>query len=96
MSRSSYLLTPYRGLSQWSVRSPIRPLRPVRENLLESEQLCLLRTLCLLKTSSTAQSSTFPRFGASSPVPMLHLLYALFATARSSLKPQRELECPGY
>jgi hypothetical protein len=49
------------------------------------------RELCLLKTSSTAQSLTFPRSGASSPTPMLHLLYVLLATARSSLKSQREL-----
>jgi hypothetical protein len=47
--------------------------------------------LCLLRTSSTAQSVTFPRSGSSWPTPMLHLLYALLATARSSLKPQREL-----
>ena len=48
-------------------------------------------TLCLLRTPSTAQSLMFPRSGSSWPTPMLHLLYALLATARSSLKPQREL-----
>ena len=47
--------------------------------------------LCLLKTPSTAQSLTFPRSGSSSPTPMLPLLYAICATARSSLRPRREL-----
>ena len=48
--------------------------------------------MCLLKTPSTVQSLTFPCSGSSSPPLMIHLLYALLATARSSLKPQRELE----
>ncbi|MFA9471672.1 MAG: integrase, partial [Deltaproteobacteria bacterium] len=47
--------------------------------------------LCLLKTPSMAQSLMFPRSGSSWPTPMLHLLYVLLATARSSLRPQREL-----
>ena len=47
--------------------------------------------LCLLKTSSSAQSLTFPCLGSSSPTPMRQLLYALLATARSGLKSQREL-----
>ena len=47
--------------------------------------------LCLLKTSSTPQSLTFPRFGPSSPPLMIHLLYALLATARPTLKSQRKL-----
>jgi putative transposase len=34
---------------------------------------------------------TFPRSGSSSPTLMRHLLYALLATARASLKSQREL-----
>jgi len=34
---------------------------------------------------------TFPRSGTSSPPLMIHLLYALLATARSSMKSQREL-----
>jgi hypothetical protein len=33
----------------------------------------------------------FPRSRSGSPTPILHLLCALRATARSSLKPQREL-----
>ena len=37
---------------------------------------------------------TFPRWGSSSPTLMLHLLYALLATARSSLKAQRETKRP--
>ena len=53
--------------------------------------LTLYDNLCLLKTSSTSQSLTFPCFEASSPTPMSDLLYALLATARSSLKSQREL-----
>ncbi len=47
--------------------------------------------VCLLKTPSRAESLTCPRSGSSSPTPMRHLLYALLATARSSLKSQREL-----
>ncbi len=47
--------------------------------------------LCLLKTSSRARLSTFPRFGTSSPPLMIHLVYALLATARSSLRSRREL-----
>ena len=47
--------------------------------------------LCLLKTSSASRSLTFRRFGARSPTPMLHLLYALLAATRSSLRSQREL-----
>ena len=47
--------------------------------------------LCLLTTSSPAQSLTFPRLGSSSPTPMIVLLHALLGTARSSLKSQREL-----
>ncbi len=47
--------------------------------------------LCLLRTPSTAQSLMFARSGSSWPTPMHHLLYALLATAGSSLKPQREL-----
>ena len=46
---------------------------------------------CLLGTSSTARSLTFPRVAARSPTPRLHLLHALLATARSSLRSQREL-----
>jgi len=53
--------------------------------------ICTKTILCLLRTSSTAQSVKFPRSGSSWPTPMLHLLYVLLATARSSLKPQREL-----
>ncbi len=34
---------------------------------------------------------TFPRFGTSSPPLMIHLVYALLATARSSLRSRREL-----
>jgi len=49
------------------------------------------RTVCLLRIPSTAQSLTFPRSGSGWAHPMLPLLYALLATARSSLKPQREL-----
>ena len=47
--------------------------------------------MSLLKTSSSTQSLTFPRFGASSPTPTIDLLHALLATARSSLKSQGEL-----
>ena len=47
--------------------------------------------LCLLKTSSKARLLTFPRFGTSSPPLMIHLVYALLATARSSLRSRREL-----
>jgi hypothetical protein len=47
--------------------------------------------LSLLRTPSTAQSLMFARSGSSWPTPMHHLLYALLATAGSSLKPQREL-----
>jgi hypothetical protein len=46
--------------------------------------------LCLLKTPSTAQSLMFPRSRSGSPTPILHLLCALRATARSSLKPPCE------
>ena len=52
---------------------------------------CPSPTLCLLKTSSSAQSLMFPRSGSSPPTLMRHLLYVLLATARASLKPQREL-----
>ena len=52
--------------------------------------------LCPLETSSAARSLTFPRFGARSPTPMLHLLYALLATARSSLRSQRELALENF
>jgi hypothetical protein len=48
-------------------------------------------SLCLLRTSLTAQSLMFPRSRSSWSTPMLHLLYALLATARSSLKLQRQL-----
>ena len=47
--------------------------------------------LCRLRTPSTAQSLTFPRSGSSSPTAMIDLLYALLATASSSLKSQPEL-----
>ncbi|MDH3725982.1 MAG: hypothetical protein OER77_00490 [Myxococcales bacterium] len=53
-----------------------------------SAQLPTGDTLCLLRTPLTAQSVLFARSGSS---PMLHLLYALLATARARLKPQREL-----
>jgi len=44
-------------------------------------------TLRLLKTSATAQSLMFPRSGSGWPT-QVHLLYALLATSRSSLKPK--------
>ena len=47
--------------------------------------------MCLPITPSTARSLKFPRSGSSSPTLMLHLLYVVFATARSSLKTRREL-----
>lgn len=47
--------------------------------------------MCLLKTSSRARLLTFPRFGTSSPPLMIHLVYALLATARLSLRSRREL-----
>ena len=47
--------------------------------------------MCLLKTSSSSQSLMFPHSGSSPPTLMRHLLYVLLATARESLKPQREL-----
>ena len=42
-----------------------------------------LKRLSLLKTPSSAQSLRFPRFGPSSPTPMIDLLYALLAIARA-------------
>ncbi len=42
------------------------------------------KRLYLLRTSSSAQSFTFPRLGSSSPTPMIDVLYALLATVRSS------------
>lgn|GEM_PF-2842334 len=47
--------------------------------------------LCLLKTPSTGQALTFPCSGSSSPHLMIHSVYALLATARSSVRSQREL-----
>ena len=47
--------------------------------------------LCLLRTPSSEQSLMFRRSGSRSPTPMFHLLYALLATARSSLKSRHEL-----
>ena len=49
------------------------------------------RELCLLKTSSSGQSLTFPSSGTNSPALIIPLLCALLATARSSLKSRREL-----
>ena len=62
-----------------------------KSSLKPQRELALENLVSLLKTPSSAQSLTFPCAGSSSPTLMRHLLYALLATARSSLKPQREL-----
>jgi hypothetical protein len=51
----------------------------------------LARGCAPLKTSWSAQSLTFQCSGSSSPPLMIHLMYALLATARSSLKSRLEL-----
>jgi 5-methylcytosine-specific restriction protein A len=48
-------------------------------------------SLSLLRTSWSAQSLTFLCSGSSSPPLMIHVLYALLATVRSSLRSQCEL-----
>ena len=66
-------------------------INPVDGVIVDVSALEVKLALRLLRTPSSAQSLTFPRSGSSSPTLMRHLLYALLATARASLKSQREL-----
>jgi hypothetical protein len=70
----------------WETFGALHELHPRRSILIGDFGL-----VSLLKTPSTAQSLTFPHSGSRQATPMRHLLYALLATARPSLKPQREL-----
>jgi len=73
-----------------SERTKTEALAPDKIGALECVD-AVFEALCLLKTSSSAQSLKFPRSGSSSPTLMIGLLYALLGTARSSLRSQREL-----